>query len=104
VVILTSNRPAALDEAFARRIRLSVRFELPDHEQRCELWRRYLPAVDTDDIAREALSGATIRAAALAATVTALDTGGEVTPEVVQHAVRRELEKDRRPPTARRSR
>jgi hypothetical protein len=104
VVVLTSNRPAALDEAFARRIRLAVRFEPPDHAGRVVLWRRHLPDVDIEEVAREALSGGTIRAAALAATVTALDRGESVTPEGLRTAVHRELEKNRRPPTARGSR
>jgi hypothetical protein len=101
VVVLTSNRPAALDEAFARRIRLAVRFEPPDHEDRRRLWATYLPGVDTEDVAREELTGGTIRAAALAATVLALDDGTEVTPERLRGAVRREQDKQRRTPVAR---
>ena len=107
VVVLTSNRPAALDEAFARRIRLSVRFDLPDHAEREELWRRVLPlrllAADTDTVrvAREELSGAAIRAAALAATVLATAEGSAVTTAHLEAAVRRELEKTGRHLTAR---
>ncbi|QGN56738.1 ATP-binding protein [Nostocoides sp. HKS02] len=107
VVVLTSNRPAALDEAFARRIRLSVRFDLPDHRDREELWRRILPgrllAADTDTAwaAREELSGAAIRAAALSATVLATADGSAVTAAHLETAVRRELEKTRRHLTAR---
>lgn len=107
VVVLTSNRPAALDEAFARRIRLSVRFETPGHEDREELWRRLLPrtllatGASTDRVAREELTGAAIRAAALAATVRAMEGGGPVTEAHLDAAVRRELEKVRRPRAAR---
>jgi len=107
VVVLTSNRPAALDEAFARRIRLSVRFDLPDHAEREELWRRVLPVrllgadTDTDRVAREELSGAAIRAAALAATVLATADGSAVTAAHLETAVRRELEKTGRHLTAR---
>ncbi|HEX4698920.1 MAG TPA: ATP-binding protein [Actinomycetes bacterium] len=107
VVVLTSNRPAALDEAFARRIRLGVRFDLPDHAEREELWRRVLPggvlAGDTDTVrvAREELSGAAIRAAALAATVLATADGSAVTSAHLETAVRRELEKTGRHLTAR---
>jgi len=107
VVVLTSNRPAALDEAFARRIRISVRFDLPDHAQREQLWRRLLPSarladgVDTDRPAREELSGAAIRSAAHAACVLAIDQGGGVTEAHLAAAVGRELEKQKRPPTAR---
>lgn len=107
VVVLTSNRPAALDEAFARRIRLSVRFDLPDHAEREELWRRILPVrllgadTDTVRVAREELSGAAIRAAALAATVLATADGSAVTSAHLETAVRRELEKTGRHVTAR---
>jgi SpoVK/Ycf46/Vps4 family AAA+-type ATPase len=109
VVVLTSNRPAALDEAFARRIRLSVRFDPPDHADRQELWRRMLPArvlapgTDTTWVAREELTGAAIRAAALAATVLAAADDSPVTADHLEAAVRRELEKTRRPLTARRA-
>jgi hypothetical protein len=107
VVILTSNRPAALDEAFARRIRLSVRFDMPDHAQREELWRRVLPAAmlaegaSPEVAAREQLSGAAIRSVALAAAVLAVDDGTGVTNAHLSAAVSRELDKQKRPPTAR---
>lgn len=107
VVILTSNRPAALDEAFARRIRLSVRFDMPDHAQREELWRRVLPAAmlaegaSPEMAAREQLSGAAIRSVALAAAVLAADDGTGVTNGHLSAAVSRELDKQKRPPTAR---
>ena len=52
-------------------------------------------------VAREELSGAGIRAAALAATVGAIAAGTAVREEHLLTAVRRELEKSRRPPTAR---
>lgn len=107
VVVLTSNRPGALDDAFARRIRLAVRFELPDHAQREEIWARYLPDAMLEDgasratVAREELSGAAIRSAALAAEVSAIAAGTRVRDEHLAAAVGRELEKNRRPPTAR---
>jgi len=107
VVVLTSNRPTALDDAFARRIRLSIRFDLPDHREREQIWAHYLPDDLLDEgtvrtrVAREELSGAAIRAAALAATVTAIAAGTPVRTEHLERAVRLELEKNRRPPTAR---
>jgi ATPase family associated with various cellular activities (AAA) len=104
VVVLTSNRPSALDEAFSRRIRLAIRFDLPDHAERERIWNHYLPGADTKAVAREELSGATIRAAALAATVSAIAAGTDVRAEHLHAAVRRELEKNRRPPTARSAR
>lgn len=102
VVVLTSNRPAAIDEAFARRIRLSIRFDAPDYADREELWRRHLPPAllagnaSTARAAREELTGAAIRAAALTATVRAIADGRRVTEADLDAAVARELEKVRR--------
>jgi ATPase family protein associated with various cellular activities (AAA) len=104
VVVLTSNRPSALDEAFARRIRLAIRFDLPDHGEREQIWHYYLPGAATEEVAREELSGAMIRAAAVAATVSAIAAGTDVQAGHLRAAVRRELEKNRRPPTARSTR
>jgi hypothetical protein len=104
VVVLTSNRPAALDEAFARRIRLSIRFDLPTHAEREEIWRRLIPddllddGVGTTSAAREELSGAAIRAAAVASVVTAMEDGTAIRDEHLHAAIRRELEKQRRLP------
>jgi hypothetical protein len=99
IVLLTSNRPAALDDAFARRLRLRIRFDLPDHEQRTELWSQLLPAavldpqVDYADIARAELSGGGIRAAALAARVLALAAHTSVGWEQLDQAVQTEMDK-----------
>ena len=107
VVVLTSNRPSALDEAFARRIRLSIRFDLPTHAERVEMWRRFIPAallddgVDTAGAAREELSGAAIRAAAIASVISAMDAGTGVRSEHLHAAIGRELEKQRRQPQPR---
>lgn len=109
-VVLTTNKPGALDSAFVRRIRLSIRFELPDHSERLRLWARFLPSelldagTDPTCVAQEELSGAAIRAAALDASVSALDAGRLVTPADLRTAVRRELDKSRRPAIARRTR
>jgi ATPase family associated with various cellular activities (AAA) len=42
LAILTTNLPNAMDSAFQRRIRVSIRFEVPDQDQRAEIWRRIL--------------------------------------------------------------
>jgi hypothetical protein len=99
IVLLTSNRPAALDDAFARRLRLRIRFDLPDHEQRTELWSQLLPAAVLDpqvnyaDVARAELSGGGIRAAALAARVLALAAHTAVGWEHLDLAVQTEMDK-----------
>jgi ATPase family associated with various cellular activities (AAA) len=102
VVVLTSNRPSALDEAFARRIRLAIRFDLPTHAEREQIWRSFLPdTMLADDVtiaaaAREELSGAAIRAAAIASVVAAMDAGTRVSDEHLHAAITRELAKQRR--------
>ncbi|MET9019923.1 ATP-binding protein [Actinopolymorpha sp. NPDC004070] len=105
LVVLTSNRPAALDDGFGRRLRLTVRFELPDHLAREQVWARLLPdgrLADPDarpltQVAAAELSPSSIRSAALAALVFAADDGRAAVTEVDLHrAVRRELEKSGR--------
>lgn len=103
VVVLTTNRPAAIDEAFGRRIRLSVRFDLPSHTDRERIWRQLLPehllvgGASTDEAAREELSGGAIRSAALSAMVAATAEETPVSAEHLRAAVRRELDKSHRP-------
>lgn len=102
LVVLTSNRPAALDEGFRRRLRLSIRFELPDHTARRQIWAALLPAqqlapgAGLDDVATAELSGAGIRAAALSALVFAAADRTPVGTSHLNRAVRRELDKSGR--------
>jgi hypothetical protein len=102
MVVLTSNRPAALDEGFQRRVRISIRFELPDHAARRQIWAALLPTerlatgVSLDDVAVAELSPAGVRAAALSALVFAAADGTLVDAGHLHRAVQRELEKDGR--------
>jgi ATPase family associated with various cellular activities (AAA) len=102
LVVLTSNRPAALDEGFQRRLRLSIRFELPDHRARRQIWAALLPAEQLapgaclDEVAAAELSGAGIRAAALSALVFAAADRTLVSTDHLDRAVRRELDKSGR--------
>jgi hypothetical protein len=102
LVVLTSNRPAALDDGFQRRLRLSVRFELPDHPARQEIWARLLPpdrllpGTELVEVAAADLSGSSIRAAAVAAQIFATAEGSQVCADHLHRAVRRELEKSGR--------
>jgi hypothetical protein len=99
LVVLTSNRPASLDEGFQRRLRLSIRFELPDHAARRQIWAALLsatqlaPGTGLDDIAAAELSGAGVRAAALSALVFAAADGTLVQADHLNRAVQRELAK-----------
>jgi AAA+ superfamily predicted ATPase len=73
LAILTTNLPNAIDSAFMRRIRFSVRFEYPTIEQRFEIWKRMFPKdTPTQDVSFQRLaqlnvSGAIIRNVALGA-------------------------------------
>lgn len=50
VSILTSNFDEAIDEAFMRRIRFKIPFEIPEYEARLVLWKKFLsPAIPRDD-------------------------------------------------------
>jgi hypothetical protein len=96
LVILATNRRAALDEAFLRRLRFVVDFELPDAGFRAELWRRAFPpeaataALDWEALAVSDLSGGSIQGAALSAAYLAAADDGVVTAAHVEHALRRE--------------
>ena len=99
LVILASNRESALDQAFLRRLRFIVRFELPDAALRKRLWQRSFPpeaaheGLDWDALARGELAGGNIQSAALAAAYLAAGDGGVIGPEHVEHALRREYDK-----------
>jgi hypothetical protein len=103
LVILTSNRPAALDTGFQRRLRISIRFDLPDHAARQQIWCSLLPedlldaATCVDSFAEAELSGGSIRAAVLSARVFAAADGTKVRTEHLHRAVRHEMEKNGRP-------
>jgi SpoVK/Ycf46/Vps4 family AAA+-type ATPase len=56
-VIVATNRPADLDEAFMRRLPQKVLFSLPDSEQRKEIFRCFLKDEDiADDISLDLLA------------------------------------------------
>ena len=97
-MILATNRQSALDEAFLRRLRFVIRFELPEAAFRAELWRRSFPpgktsALDWEELAIPELSGGSIQGAALAAAYLAAAGERDVSAADVQHAMRREFEK-----------
>jgi hypothetical protein len=99
LVILATNRHSALDDAFVRRLRFVIRFELPDAAFRAELWQRSFPSdtavaeLDWQALASAELSGGSIQSAALAAAYLAAGDGGVVTRAHVDHAMRREYDK-----------
>jgi AAA+ superfamily predicted ATPase len=99
LVLLATNREAAIDDAFLRRLRFVIRFESPDAPLRRRLWERAFPAeasvgaLDLDALASADLTGGTIQASALAAAYLAASDGGVITREHVEHALEREYDK-----------
>ncbi|WP_068827050.1 ATP-binding protein [Pseudomonas sp. BMS12] len=84
LAILTTNHKAALDGAFARRLRFVVHFPFPDQAQREALWQGVFPAatpvepLDYRKLANLAVPGGTIRNIALAAAFLAAEAGTSV--------------------------
>jgi SpoVK/Ycf46/Vps4 family AAA+-type ATPase len=108
LVILTSNLPRNMDDAFARRIDHSLAFSLPDAAGRGKLWRRAIPhrAELGDDIDLDALaatfelSGGDISNAALAAAYLAASENCPIGMRHLLRAIERELAKAGRTPIA----
>ncbi len=80
IVVLTTNKDAALDEALQRRLSLHLRLEVPEIPEREQLWRSFLPQgvprdsdLDIETLAREfeltggLIKNVVVRAAFLAA-------------------------------------
>jgi hypothetical protein len=100
VLIVTTNAPDAIDDAFQRRLDVVVDFRAPDVAERWSIWQLHLPdrhAVDEgllrDVAARCALSGGQIRNAVLHATTLSLDEGAPLRTEHLEDALLREYRK-----------
>lgn len=83
ITILTTNNDSAIDEAFRRRLAFSIRFPMPEEDERKRLWRALIPPqslapnVDFDKLAeRFVMSGGYIKNAALRAAYLAANDGG----------------------------
>ena len=79
IIILATNRPANLDEAFHRRIQLSVPFTIPDFKLRAQIWESHVPpnmvcAIDWTELASNCeLTGGLIKNAVLSAIAVAIE-------------------------------
>ncbi len=79
LAILTTNMRAALDDAFARRIRFAVTFPFPNYEARLRIWRCVFPpeaalgALAWEKLARLELTAGHIRNVAVNAAFLAAD-------------------------------
>ena len=105
LAILTTNMKNALDAAFLRRIRFTVRFPFPDAGQRAEIWRRIFPpstpteGLDVDKLARLNVAGGNIRNIALNAAFLAADAGQPVRMSHLLRGARGECAKLEKPLT-----
>jgi hypothetical protein len=103
VAILATNMKSALDAAFLRRLRFSVRFPFPSKADRSQIWRRAFPAqapmqdVDFEHLARFNLTGGAIHGAAVNAAFLAAEAGSFITMKILLCAVRSEFLKLERP-------
>jgi len=106
VAVLATNRKGDLDTAFVRRLRFIIDFAPPGPDERERLWRLALEGasdvngesltgeLDWAGLARELdLTGAGIKAAAVAAAFLARSDGGLISEHHVLAAARRELAK-----------
>jgi hypothetical protein len=107
LAVLTTNLVGNLDDAFTRRIQLSIEFPMPGGDSRERLWKLSFPpgAPLADDLdlrvlaQRIEVSGAVIRNASLAAAFAAANDGTAITNRHLVRAVAGELEKLGRPPS-----
>ncbi len=101
IVILATNFAQNIDDAFSRRIQMSVEFPFPNEVSRLEIWRKHLPKeaplADEVDLAFLAsqfkITGGGIRNIVLNAAFLAAEEGGAIGMEHLLQATRREYEK-----------
>lgn len=108
VVILATNLPGNLDNAFARRLQFHVEFPLPDQAARERLWRLAVPPqapvspdLDPAGLAeRFTLSGGDIRSATLTAAFLAAGAGEPIGMAHVMLALARQRRQQGKLPTS----
>lgn len=102
ILILTSNRVGAIDEAFKSRIQVSLHYPNLNHEQRHQIWRNLInhlkdldqPSIDFDDVecytselADKEMNGRQIRNAITTARQLSRFKGRDMTHEELLHAI-----------------
>ncbi|MBQ9395485.1 MAG: ATP-binding protein [Proteobacteria bacterium] len=99
VAILTTNFPAGIDEAFARRLSLRVSFPKPSKAERARLWQSMLRSsrlpkgkIDYRELATEfEITGGYIKNSVLRAAFIAASTDGIVDQDTLYQAARIEM-------------
>ncbi|MGQ0778511.1 MAG: ATP-binding protein [Pseudonocardiales bacterium] len=101
VVILATNLRKNMDEAFVRRLHVTIDFPVPDVDERRRIWTRIWPteapraaSLDLELLARQIdVPGGSIRNIALAGAFLAAADGGVVTMAHLVRATQREYQK-----------
>jgi hypothetical protein len=105
LAILATNRKAALDRAFLRRLRFLVDFPFPAADLRLRIWQKVLPAaaptdrIDFGALAQLDLTGGNIQTVALNAAFLAAADGRVITMKHLTRAASREYAKLDKTPT-----
>jgi ATPase family protein associated with various cellular activities (AAA)/winged helix domain-containing protein len=103
LAILATNRGAALDSAFLRRLRFAIEFPFPGEADRRRIWERVFPpqaaldGVDHGRLARLELAGGNIRTIALNAAFLAAAEGRPIGMPHLARAIAREYAKLSKP-------
>jgi ATP-dependent 26S proteasome regulatory subunit len=98
VTLLATNLEQGLDDAFKRRVRFSIQFELPEEDERRRLWRSMFPSqvplapdIDWSMMARQfVMAGGYIKKAALRAALIAAESQRAITTADLLEAARLE--------------
>jgi ATP-dependent 26S proteasome regulatory subunit len=100
IILITTNAANRIDQAFQRRLDLTIEFRQPDAEQRQRLWQLHLPSNHAVSSAflnqvslRCALSGGQIRNATLQAAVLATETQTPITDPCLAAGIQQEYTK-----------
>ena len=101
IAILATNLSDNLDQAFTRRLAISIHFSFPDETARLNIWERAWPqetpltkTVDRGLLASELkVSGGNIKNIALHAAFDAAGNGGVIEMAHIEEAVKREFQK-----------
>ncbi len=100
LVILATNLQGNIDQAFLRRIHVSVDFPMPSESERLRIWQLSFPStaptghIDFEFLAQQfRVSGGNIRNVALTAAFKAASEQREISMRHVVHGLQRELEK-----------
>jgi SpoVK/Ycf46/Vps4 family AAA+-type ATPase len=103
VTILTTNFQKAMDQAFLRRIRFVIPFQLPGMEERFLIWKRVFPEIlprkelDYAELSRFNLSGGEIRSSALNAAFLAAHKDNQLIMPLLDEAIQEEFKKNEKP-------